>query len=108
MKLCLILINSYVGKGKRLMKTQQLMEELEKSMDDKIEKQRLMEGLLGYIICSTQVNFKYFRKKKCSKLFHDIFLKKGVTVMLMILRCYYFVFTWLFLLNYKIYQNHFA
>ena len=47
----------YVGKGKRLMKNKQLMEELEKSMDDKVEKQRLMEGFLGYIICSTQVHF---------------------------------------------------
>ncbi|XP_039135373.1 sucrose synthase 7-like [Dioscorea cayenensis subsp. rotundata] len=44
----------YVGKGKRLMKNKQLMEDLEKSMDDKVEKQRLMEGYLGYIICSTQ------------------------------------------------------
>lgn len=44
----------YVSKGKRLMKNKQLMEELEKSMDDKIEKERLMEGFLGYIICSTQ------------------------------------------------------
>lgn len=44
----------YVSKGKRLMKNQHLMEELEKSMEDKIEKERLMEGFLGYIICSTQ------------------------------------------------------
>lgn len=45
---------SYVSKGKRLMKNKQLMDELEKSLDDKIEKERLMEGFLGYIICSTQ------------------------------------------------------
>ncbi|KAK1322441.1 Sucrose synthase 7 [Acorus calamus] len=44
----------YVGKGKRLMKNHQLMDELEKSMDDRIEKARVMEGFLGYIICSTQ------------------------------------------------------
>ncbi|KAF3320406.1 sucrose synthase [Carex littledalei] len=44
----------YISKGKRLMKNQQLMEELEKSMDDKVEKDKLMEGFLGYIICSTQ------------------------------------------------------
>ncbi|KAJ3672311.1 hypothetical protein LUZ60_007032 [Juncus effusus] len=44
----------YVSKGKRLMKNQQLMEELEKSMDDKIEKNKLMEGFLGYVIVSTQ------------------------------------------------------
>ncbi|KAG0477722.1 hypothetical protein HPP92_012441 [Vanilla planifolia] len=44
----------YVSHGKRLMKNKQLMEELEKSMDDKVEKTKLMEGFLGYIICSTQ------------------------------------------------------
>ncbi|KAK1262263.1 Sucrose synthase 7 [Acorus gramineus] len=44
----------YAGKGKRLMKNHQLMDELEKSMDDRIEKARVMEGFLGYIICSTQ------------------------------------------------------
>ncbi|KAJ0966792.1 hypothetical protein J5N97_023709 [Dioscorea zingiberensis] len=51
MKRC---FSSYVSKGKRLMKNKQLMAELEKSMDDKVEKARLMEGFLGYIICSTQ------------------------------------------------------
>uniref|UniRef100_A0A0E0P766 sucrose synthase n=1 Tax=Oryza rufipogon TaxID=4529 RepID=A0A0E0P766_ORYRU len=30
------------------------MEELEKSLDDKVEKEKLVEGFLGYIICSTQ------------------------------------------------------
>ncbi|KAJ1692503.1 hypothetical protein LUZ63_009201 [Rhynchospora breviuscula] len=44
----------YVSKGKRLMKNKHLMDELEKSMDDKVEKDKLMEGFLGYIICSTQ------------------------------------------------------
>uniref|UniRef100_A0A0E0DBR9 Sucrose synthase n=1 Tax=Oryza meridionalis TaxID=40149 RepID=A0A0E0DBR9_9ORYZ len=44
----------YVSKGKRLLKNQQLMEELEKSLDDKVEKEKLVEGFLGYIICSTQ------------------------------------------------------
>lgn len=42
------------------MKNKQLMDELEKSLDDKIEKERLMEGFLGYIICSTQVCDKFF------------------------------------------------
>lgn len=37
------------------MKNQQLIEELEKSLDDKVEKEKLVEGFLGYIICSTQV-----------------------------------------------------
>jgi hypothetical protein len=45
----------YVSKGKRLLKNQQLVEELEKSLDDKVEKEKLVEGFLGYIICSTQV-----------------------------------------------------
>ncbi|XP_047090368.1 sucrose synthase 7-like [Lolium rigidum] len=44
----------YVSKGRRLLKNQQLMEELEKSLDDKVEKEKLVEGFLGYIICSTQ------------------------------------------------------
>jgi sucrose synthase len=45
----------YVSKGRRLLKNQQLIEELEKSLDDKVEKEKLVEGFLGYIICSTQV-----------------------------------------------------
>jgi len=45
----------YVSKGKRLLKNQQLIEELEKSLDDKVEKEKLVEGFLGYVICSTQV-----------------------------------------------------
>ncbi|KAI4969094.1 hypothetical protein ZWY2020_000008 [Hordeum vulgare] len=44
----------YVSKGRRLLKNQQLVEELEKSLDDKAEKEKLVEGFLGYIICSTQ------------------------------------------------------
>nr|APT67192.1 Susy7 [Bambusa emeiensis] len=44
----------YVSKGRRLMKNQQLMDELDKSLDDKGEKEKLVEGFLGYIICSTQ------------------------------------------------------
>ncbi|KAM3298470.1 hypothetical protein ACQJBY_040098 [Aegilops geniculata] len=44
----------YVSRGRRLLKNQQLVEELEKSLDDKAEKEKLVEGFLGYIICSTQ------------------------------------------------------
>jgi hypothetical protein len=45
----------YVSKGRRLMKNQQLVEELERSADDnKLEKAKLAEGFLGYVICSTQ------------------------------------------------------
>uniref|UniRef100_A0A453Q7W1 sucrose synthase n=1 Tax=Aegilops tauschii subsp. strangulata TaxID=200361 RepID=A0A453Q7W1_AEGTS len=49
------LLCRYVSKGRRLMRNQQLMEELEASAgDDKPEKARLAEGFLGYVICSTQ------------------------------------------------------
>ncbi|XP_072970385.1 sucrose synthase 7-like [Typha angustifolia] len=44
----------YVSKGKRVMKNQQLMEELENSIDDKVEKAKLVESILGHFICSTQ------------------------------------------------------
>ncbi|KAM0898712.1 hypothetical protein ACQ4PT_021773 [Festuca glaucescens] len=45
----------YVSKGRRLMKNWQLVEELERSADDdKLEKAKLAEGFLGYVICSTQ------------------------------------------------------
>ncbi|RWR78550.1 Sucrose synthase [Cinnamomum micranthum f. kanehirae] len=44
----------YAGKGKRLMKLQHLMEELEKAIEDKVERTKVLEGFLGYIICSTQ------------------------------------------------------
>ncbi|XP_073012023.1 sucrose synthase 7-like [Typha latifolia] len=44
----------YVSKGKRVMKSQQLMEELENSIDDKVEKAKLVESILGHFICSTQ------------------------------------------------------
>ncbi|KAM3223200.1 hypothetical protein ACQJBY_056881 [Aegilops geniculata] len=52
MKTC---FHRYVSKGRRLMKNQQLMEELEASAgDDKPEKARLADGFLGYVVCSTQ------------------------------------------------------
>lgn len=41
--------------GKRLMKMQHVMEELEKSIEDKHERSTVLGGLLGYIISSTQV-----------------------------------------------------
>lgn len=44
------------------MKNQQLVEELEKSLDDKAEKEKLVEGFLGYIICSTQVISLYISR----------------------------------------------
>lgn len=50
----------YVSKGQRVMKNQELMAELEKSVDDKSEKDRLMESFLGYIICCTQVACSFY------------------------------------------------
>ncbi|CAB4311890.1 unnamed protein product [Prunus armeniaca] len=44
----------FVAMGKRLMKMQHVMEELEKSIEDKHERSKVLEGLLGYIISSTQ------------------------------------------------------
>ncbi|GER47038.1 sucrose synthase [Striga asiatica] len=44
----------YLEKGKRLMKVHDLMSEMEQVIDDKDERTRLLEGLLGYILCTTQ------------------------------------------------------
>lgn len=49
----------FVAMGKRLMKMQHVMEELEKSIEDKHERSKVLEGLLGYIISSTQVYIIY-------------------------------------------------
>ncbi|KAL6912372.1 hypothetical protein ACP4OV_001177 [Aristida adscensionis] len=51
MKRC---FSRYVSKGRRLMKKQQLMEELQKSMDDKLDRDKLAQSFLGYVISSTQ------------------------------------------------------
>lgn len=45
----------YIEKGKRIMKLSHLMGEMEKAIDDKNDRTQLLEGLLGYILCSTQV-----------------------------------------------------
>lgn len=47
----------YLQQGKRLMKLHHLMDELEKSIDDHAERTQLLEGTLGYILCSTQVHY---------------------------------------------------
>lgn len=41
--------------GKRLMKPHQIMEETEKAIEDKAERAKVFEGLLGSIMGSTQV-----------------------------------------------------
>jgi sucrose synthase len=45
----------YIEKGKRIMKLHHLMDELEKAIDDKNERTQVLEGKLGYILCTTQV-----------------------------------------------------
>ncbi|KAL5748702.1 hypothetical protein ACOSQ2_025999 [Xanthoceras sorbifolium] len=44
----------FVESGKRLMKRQHLMGELEKSIEDKNERSKVLDGLLGYILSCTQ------------------------------------------------------
>ncbi|KAI4299664.1 hypothetical protein L6164_033099 [Bauhinia variegata] len=44
----------YLEKGKRLMKLNHLMEEMEQVIDDKSERDQVLEGLLGLILSSTQ------------------------------------------------------
>ncbi|XP_012568488.1 sucrose synthase 6-like [Cicer arietinum] len=44
----------YIEKGRRLMKLHHLMEELEQTIDDTNEKNQLLEGILGFILTSTQ------------------------------------------------------
>lgn len=39
------------------MKRQHIMDEVDKSIQDKNERQKVLEGVLGYILCSTQVMF---------------------------------------------------
>lgn len=52
MKKCFL---KYVEKGKRMMKIHHLMEEMETVIEDKDERAQVLEGLLGYILCTTQV-----------------------------------------------------
>ncbi|KAK6925444.1 Sucrose synthase [Dillenia turbinata] len=44
----------FIEKGKRLLKLQHIMEEVEKSVEDEAERAKVMEGLLGYILTSTK------------------------------------------------------
>lgn len=51
----------YIEKGKRIMKLPHLMSEMETVIDDKVERNQVLEGVLGYILCSTQVsNYTFF------------------------------------------------
>ncbi|KAL8124008.1 sucrose synthase 7-like [Apium graveolens] len=51
MKKC---FSRFVASGRRLMKHQNLMDEIEKSIEDKLERSKVLEGLLGRILSSTQ------------------------------------------------------
>ncbi|KAG2667855.1 hypothetical protein I3760_15G133600 [Carya illinoinensis] len=44
----------FVATGKRLLKLQHIMEEVDKSIEDKQNRSKVLEGLLGYILSSTK------------------------------------------------------
>lgn len=44
--------------GRRLMKSQHLKEEIEKTIEDKLERSKILGGTIGDIFNSTQVNSK--------------------------------------------------
>ncbi|KAF5201293.1 Sucrose synthase, partial [Thalictrum thalictroides] len=44
----------FVSKGKWLMKQKDIMEELERSIEDKVERTKVLESVLGYILTKTQ------------------------------------------------------
>lgn len=44
----------YIEKGRRIMKLDHLMDEMEEVIDDKVERNHVLEGVLGYILCCTQ------------------------------------------------------
>lgn len=64
----------YTEKGKRLMKLHHLMGEMEQVIDDEAERNQLLEGLLGYILCTTQVGLIIISSFFC--LLHDFFFSK--------------------------------
>lgn len=57
--------------GTRLMKYQQLKEEIEKSIEDEVERGKVLEGSLGQVLSSTQVRHK--RKAECQRDEGEIF-----------------------------------
>lgn len=52
MKRC---FGKFVEKGNRSLKVKQLIEEMELVVEDKTERNRVMEGVLGLMLTSTQV-----------------------------------------------------
>lgn len=45
----------YLEKGRRIMKIHHLMEEMDRTIDDKSERNQVLEGTLGFILSTTQV-----------------------------------------------------
>lgn len=48
------------------MKQYHVMDDVEKSVEDKAERKKLLEGMLGYIFSCTQVQFFHFIAKSLS------------------------------------------
>lgn len=46
----------FIAMGRRLMKLKHLTEEIEKTIEDKAERTKILEGSLGKIMSSTQVS----------------------------------------------------
>nr|KYP61685.1 Sucrose synthase 2 [Cajanus cajan] len=44
----------FVASGKRLMKQQHVMEDVDRTVEDKVERKKLLDGMLGYIFSCTQ------------------------------------------------------
>jgi len=47
------------------MKQYHVMEDVEKSVEDKAERKKLLDGMLGYIFSCTQVQLFHFIAKVC-------------------------------------------
>lgn len=45
----------YIERGRRIMKLQHLMQEMDQVIDDMHERNEVMQGILGFILKSTQV-----------------------------------------------------
>ena len=50
----------YLEKGRRIMKLHHLMEEMEQVIDDKSERNQVLEGILGFIFSSMQVSLYFY------------------------------------------------
>lgn len=53
-------MSRFVENGKRLMKCQDLMKDVEITIEDKRERSHVLEGFLGYVLSNTQVILKLF------------------------------------------------